>query len=456
MLSNILLSATSLVTAPIFTRLLTPSDYGIASNFVAWQTIGLVVIGLGLPYSIGNAETDFSADLDSYIASIQTLCSATALIALIGAAIFRRQLSAWMEMDESLIIVLFVYLLFLPSVTYAQEKYRFQLKFRENILISVVNTFGSIASCLVLITIVFHDKRYLGRIIGLILPMCLMGLFFYVKIIRDGWSLDIGKYWTYATKISLPMVPHALAMTVLTQIDRIMIIKMCGKSEAGLYSFGFSYAVLMSIVSNAVSKAYQPWLYINYSNNSLEAIRTSSNIITSVICLLTLAQVVTAPEAIRVLGARSFWDARLVVMPIAIGALFQYLASMYSMLELYHKRTAITAVGTVLAATVNYCLNRIFIPNYGYLAASYATLVGFLVLAIFHLIAYGKVTRMRVYDDAYIWTILIVTTVASAMSLLLYDSLILRYSLLVTVALIVMVSQKKRIITVCRSLSGIE
>ena len=67
MLSNILISATSLITAPIFTRLLSTADYGIASNFAAWLNIGLVVIGLGLPYSIGNAKVDFPNELNKYL-----------------------------------------------------------------------------------------------------------------------------------------------------------------------------------------------------------------------------------------------------------------------------------------------------------------------------------------------------------------------------------------------------
>ena len=35
------------------------------------------------------------------------------------------------------------------------------------------------------------------------------------------------------------MIPHALAMIALAQIDRIMIVKMVGDREAGIYSFGY-------------------------------------------------------------------------------------------------------------------------------------------------------------------------------------------------------------------------
>ena len=48
MISNLVLSSLSIITAPIFTRLLSTSDYGIAANFAAWVNICLVIIGLGL------------------------------------------------------------------------------------------------------------------------------------------------------------------------------------------------------------------------------------------------------------------------------------------------------------------------------------------------------------------------------------------------------------------------
>jgi len=252
MLSNILISATSLITAPIFTRLLSTADYGIASNFAAWLNIGLVVIGLGLPYSIGNAKVDFPNELNKYLASIQTLGTLMAVTVLLLVIQFKEQVANFMEIDKSLVLVIFIYMLVYPSVIYAQERYKFTLQYKQNIIISIINTFGSILFSFLLIIYVYDEHKYSGRIIGLILPMFLMGIFFYIKTLKDGWMSNIRKYWMFALKIGLPMIPHSLAMVVLTQLDRIMITRICGNSDAGLYSFGFSYAILLALFSNAI------------------------------------------------------------------------------------------------------------------------------------------------------------------------------------------------------------
>lgn len=451
MLSNILISSSAIITAPIFTRILSTSDYGIASNFAAWVTIGLVIIGLGLPYSIGNARIDFPEDLNKFLASIQTLGSLMAVIVLVIAIFFREELGVLMEMDQYLVVSIFVYLLVFPSVTYAQERYRYLLKYKQNIYISLIGTLGAILFSFIFILLVFNDNRYYGRIFGLIFTMFLMGIFFYIKIIKDGWDPDIKRYWKYALKIGAPMIPHSIAMVVFTQIDRIMIIKFCGNSDAGLYSFGFAYAILLNLFSNAVLQAYQPWLYVSYKNDDLLSIKSSSNLIALCMCILTLFVIGIAPEALQILGGPDFWEAKWVVMPIAVGALFQYLYNTYTGLELYHKKTIIIMAGTFIAAIINYVLNMLFLPMFGYVAAAYATLASYFVLAFYHLFAYKKITGKSVYNDKFIWTICLGTAFLSFLILQTYEFIIIRYLILAVLFLLAIgigLRKKKEIMTI--------
>ena len=110
--SNILIRSTAIITAPIFTRILSTSDYGIASNFIAWVAIFSIFTGLGLPYTIGVAKIDFPNDLRKFIASIQTLGSLSGMFFLIFGFFFSEQLVDFMLLDKELIIIIFVYLIF--------------------------------------------------------------------------------------------------------------------------------------------------------------------------------------------------------------------------------------------------------------------------------------------------------------------------------------------------------
>jgi len=448
MLSNILINATSIITAPIFSRLLTTSDYGIVSNFMAWQSIGLILIGLGLAYTIGNAKIDFPGELNQFIASIQTLSSITGLIFLLFAILFVNPLSTLMELDKNLVIIIFIYLLLLPSVIYTQEKSKFQLNYKKNISISIFNTVGSIIFCLLFIEFIFFKNRYMGRVIGLILPMSLLGIYFYYSILRNGWNLKMKFYWKYALKISIPFIPHTLGMVVLTQLDRIMIIKIIGNSAAGLYSFGFSYASIIALFSNAISQAFQPWLYENYKNNKIDQIKIATNNITLGLSIIMIFLISFGPEAIKILGPKNFWDAKYVIMPIIIGSFFQYLAATYSTIQLYHKKTYFIPIGTILAALINIGLNYFLIPIFGFKGAAFATLISFLIQALFHMIVYKKITNKIIYDDKYMWTIAISTTILSYFIYMTYDLMLLRYLLSFGVFIFIFLFQKKNILDI--------
>ena len=360
-----------------------------------------------------------------------------------------------MELDKSLVIIIFIYLLLLPSLIYMQEKYKFQLDFKKNISISIFNTIGSIVFCLLLIEFIFYKNRYIGRIIGLILPMSLLGLYFYYSILKSGWNSKMTMYWKYALKISLPFIPHTLGMVVLTQLDRIMIIKLIGNSAAGLYSFGFSYAAIIALFSNAISQAFQPWLYENYKNNNIDEIKKATNSITLGLSFIMIILISLGPEAIKILGPEIFLDAKYVIMPIVIASFFQFLAATYSTIQLYHKKTFFIPIGTLLAALINVGLNFLLIPKYGFKGASFATLFSFFAQALFHMFIYKRITKRMIYDDIYMWLITLSTAIFSYLIYTTYDLLLGRYALSLSILIFFFIIQKRKILDILFFLKNI-
>jgi O-antigen/teichoic acid export membrane protein len=252
-------------------------------------------------------------------------------------------------------------------------------------------------------------------------------------------------YWKYALKISIPFIPHTIGMIVLTQLDRIMIIKLIGSSAAGLYSFGFSYASIIALFSNSISQAFQPWLYENYKNNKIEQIKIATNNITLGLSIIMIFLITLGPEAIKILGPKDFWNAKYVIMPIVIGSFFQYLAATYSTIQLYHKKTVFIPIGTILAASINIGLNFFLIPKFGFKGAAFSTLISFLIQALFHMIIYKKITNKIIYDDKYIWTVALSTAFFSFFIYMTYDQILLRYFLLFGILILIFLFQKKNI-----------
>jgi O-antigen/teichoic acid export membrane protein len=241
-----------------------------------------------------------------------------------------------------------------------------------------------------------------------------MGIGFYINILKKGKVFYRKEYWRYALRIGLPMIPHALALVVLAQIDRIMIQNICSDADAGLYIYGYSIATLLAIFTNAIGQAWLPWLNEQLAAGNRDRIKSLQKKLVLLGCFLSLGFITVAPEALMILAprAKDYWVAKWVIPPVALGTLAQYFYTNYVNIELFHKRTPIIAASSILAAIANAVMNALMIPRYGYIAAAYTTLVSYLLLMLFHYVAVTYVIKERVYANAYMFTAMAVCMAA--------------------------------------------
>ena len=446
--SSVAIRAIAIITSPIYTSMLTTDNYGRANIFNSWIELFNIITCLCVVYSIGRAKLDYKEKFDEYLSALQGLSSSFAFCVLIFVFIFREQISGFIKYEVPLVIALFAYLVIYPSVQYMQEKCRFEYKYRENIAISLITCIGTIVLSISLMYL-FNDQRYIGKILGTILPTFLMGICFYINILRKGRVFYNGKYWRYALRIGVPMIPHALALVVLAQIDRIMIKDICGDADAGLYTYGYSIATLLSIFTNAVGQAWLPWLNEQLDADNRARVRSMQKKLVLLGCFLSLGFITVAPEALMILAprARSYWIAKWVIPPVALGTLAQYFYTNYVNIELFHKKTPIIAASSVMAAVVNYILNWLMIPRFGYIAAAYTTLASYIILMIFHYFAVNFVIKDRVYSDSFMFTAMMICAVTGIAMSFFYNEgmtmILLRYATAVVVLGVFVIIRRK-------------
>ncbi len=444
-ISNVLIRAVGIITAPVYTRLLTTAETGYANNFNNYVSIFSVVCGLCLIYSVGRAKLDFKEEFDAYMSSIQCLSSGFSLIILILVMILFPAEGLLLKFPRIVIFILFAYLTIFPSIDYMQYKYRFEYKYRENIAISIIITVVTVVMTVLLLLFAPGEKGFL-KILGTVIPSGAVAVWCYVNLIRKGKVFFNREYWTYALKIGLPMIPHGLALILLSRIDVSMISNYYGFSEVGLYTSGYTIGTLLMFVTNAVGQAWLPYFNEHLYAGDTEGIREKNRIMMFYGCVLTFAFIAAAPLAVKILFAKSYWDSMWVVPPVALGTLCQYFYTNYVNAELFNKKTFLIALNSCIAAAVNIGLNAYFIPRYGYIAAAYTTLAGYFILMILHYIASRHILKMKIYHDALYFIMLIVTCAAGILTAYLYPHPLIRYILIAVVMVILAIARKNDII----------
>ena len=465
MIANVSLRAVSIITTPIYTGMLTKADYGRANTYNSWIDVFNVFACLCVVYSIGRAKLDFKDKFDEYMSALQGLSSSCGFILLILAFVFRESLAAWLHYEVPLAVGLFAYLCVSPSVEYMMQKCRYEYRYRENILISAITCVGQVALSITLM-LLFNDARYIGKILGVIIPTAIMGIVFYITFIVRGKVFYNREYWIYALKIGLPMIPHALALILLAQMDRIMIKDICSDADAGLYTFGYSFATLLMIFTNAIGQAWLPWFNETLYAGGADRIKVIQKKLVKLGTFLSMVFIVVAPEALMILAISdsSYWVAKYVVPPIVLGTLAQYFYTNYVNVEIFCKKTPIIAIGSCAAALINYILNRTLIPVYGYTAAAYTTLASYLILMIMHFVMVRFVLKQKVYDDLYMFLSMAVYSVIGCMFLALYGNgltmTLIRYGVAIAFGAVLAFINRSDIITlihyVKKRISGIK
>ena len=143
-------------------------------------------------------------------------------------------------------------------------------------------------------------------------------------------------------------------------------------------------------------------LYNCANENKVDEIKKSNKEINKFVCILTILFVAIAPEVLIVLGTKDFVEAKYMVGPVIIGTFFQFLYSYFVLMEMYCKKTIIIAIGSIMAAIVNFYLNMFFIPILGYVVAAYTTMVGYILLMIYHWIAFKLVYKPKIFAEKQI------------------------------------------------------
>ena len=79
-IGSIALKGIAFLTTPLFTHLMSTSEYGLYGVYLSYEGILSIVIVMGLSNSVRNATIDFKKDLDAYVSSMLGLVTVSFLV----------------------------------------------------------------------------------------------------------------------------------------------------------------------------------------------------------------------------------------------------------------------------------------------------------------------------------------------------------------------------------------
>lgn len=426
-IGNFFIKGISFITIPIFVNITTQAEYGLINNFTSFVTIFSLFIGLSLNSSVNNASFDFKDRIKPYLSSILFLSTLSFLgMLVIGNAIFLLT-HVIFDMNQMLFNLMLIqsYATFL--ISYIQAYFTIHFQHFRYLALSLVSTLLNIGLSVLLMITVFSDDRYAGRAFGGALALGVVGLAIYLMIMTKGKKLIDFSFWKYGLRISVPLIPHALANVMLSQFDRIMINSTLGPSEAGIYSYISNIGIILSVIWSSTNNAWVPWFYNEMEQENDEKIFRVSQYYIYAFITIALGTMVISIDLAKFMAPPDYHSGLSLVIPISLGYFFQFLYSFPVNTEFYKKKTNYIAFGTVASAVINIILNLIFIPRYGVIAAGYTTTITYFLLFLFHYPMAKRFIGKQLFPTKTIITTTLIMVVFSIFLHVFLDNTFVRY-----------------------------
>jgi O-antigen/teichoic acid export membrane protein len=375
---------------PILSHHLSPTDYGILSIINTYVTILVPVIGI-CASAIISVEYFKQRDLSKFA----SLFSSIQLIPLLTTLIFVLFTFAWYyKFDDLLELkgierVWGMIMLILTLLTiYNEQLLQFLVIQKKAKSYAIVVVFKVILEVsLTLYFVIFKKLGWEGRIYSWLITsifVLLFSIFYFKKENLLSFSIKYS-YIKSGIVFGAPLILHNVGKFVISQSDRIFIVKMLSIQEAGIYNIGYTVGSLIMIVINAFFSFYTPYLMEGLSDLSdkrkFEIVRVNYVYIFGILVILAVM------SSLAPIFFRLFIDPRYIggvryVFWIGLGYVFWGGYMMFALYITYYNKNKILAYLALFNVASNLLFNYVFIKNYGAIGAAYATALSFFLLFI--------------------------------------------------------------------------
>ena len=422
-----------MISTPIFTRLMSPAEYGRYGTWLSWQSIAMILVSLALSQGVhmqGLVKYEsLREEFTSSLLGLTTLCVAVWLLLYLPLRTFWNGL---MQLTTFQIVSMLLLIWTTATFQFWANEQRVVYSYRKLVIATL---FVSLLKPILEIILVLHSTdKVAARILGVVLAELAVYSWMYVVEIKRGKKFYSKRFWLYALSFNIPLIPHYLSQVVLNSCDRIMIQRIIGDREAGIYNLAYSVSLIMTLFNTSLMQTISPWIYKKIKTNDIEDISQVAYTSLIFIAAVNLLLIVVGPEIVRFFAPEEYYEARWVIPPVALSVFFMFSYDLFAKFAFYYEKTRFIMIASVLGAVLNIILNYVCINRFGYIAAGYTTLICYMVYSFAHFIFMKKVCAQ--YCDGKIpysaRTLIIIAAVfvgTGLMLLLSYDHFAVRYSI---------------------------
>lgn len=408
-----------LITTPIFTRLLTPAEFGEVALFTTWTNIIALFSTLSLSKGmLQRALLEFEDRQHEYLSAILGLVGALTVLVAGPLILMARAYPGAVGMRPSLLIYSIVYTLFLTAVQIWQSSERLNYRFKSAVAVNVIIALtGAPLAAALMVFSGDNEHAVEYRAIGASASTTLAGIWLYVLLIKRGGSAYNRHFWRYALVYAFPLLPHYMAQTLVQQFDRISMEQYFSHAALGAYGLAATVASGVTLLWTAINTTYVPWSLRKLKEGATDQLRARSTAIAAGVSAVASAAALYSKEIVGWIAPASYHAAATALPLLIIASVIQFFASLYLTAEFSAKRTRLVTLNSLGAALLTaFCL-FVLMPKVGWLMAGFTQIAGQMFqFLVFRALRYRR-RELEILPGATVWPALVILATCSALAL---------------------------------------
>jgi len=367
--ANLLTKSISFLLLPIYTRYLTPDDYGIISLGLAFVQLMLTLTQLGLLEAANRLYFRYYRDADqlkNYLSTIFLTLLTSALLTCLVMTVFRTPLADAVFNRPGLEAYLLIAIWVAPLAQII-ELVQIVLIASERPLAFVLVSSGRLLLIAVFsVTLVVGlqwgargalSAHWLAALISALIALRFFRRYFRLTFKRAHMS--------EALRFGLPLIPGAMSGWLLSYIDRIFLSHYYSLSSVGLYTVGFTVGTIMSFGVSSIMPAWNPYFYKSLEDQTeigRQRVVQGTTLLVTLFTLAALALSLFAREIVTIMAAPEYREAYTVVPWIVLYYALGGLNQLVVLRLLFVNKTAWLSAVQFWAMGVTVAANFILVP----------------------------------------------------------------------------------------------
>lgn len=378
-------SVLPIITLPIFTRFLSPNDYGILALVVIYVTL---VVGLSNLGMITIFERNYFEE-KTHLARTRLMWSLIFLVMLLLMVFtvlsvhFESAITTYffgIKLPSKLLLYSFLHLGVKSLLQYFYIFFRNSETPKKFTILAIVES--TLSTIIALVLVVFYEQGIVGFIKGQSIGVSLVFGFLFIRaLLKRQFSINVVKMKSIL-QLSVPLTPRIFFGVINSQFDRYMIGSLNSINGVGVYDIGQKIANLGFVFMTTLQQVFAPKLYTIYFENKKNFKIESGKLLAPFYFVSTLFCFllgIFSEELIYFLTTPEFYDSIPIVLILTMLYASYFFGKQPQLLLV--KKTALISFLSIFTVGMNVLLNIPLIYLYGIYGAAWGTLVSGVVSA---------------------------------------------------------------------------